>query len=160
LTNKKGISPLIATVLIIGFTIVIAVLVITWINNLVTDETDNVACESDALSKCINNVVSYSAAHTTGTTNVKLTIDNSGADSVTIQSVFLAGGSIVETTGAQLTTIVPAYTIQDVVWQETTAGNAGLVDQVKAIIEVTGTHGSLECTESCGEGELVEVVKT
>src|SRR3989338_8508658 len=28
--NKKGISPLIATVLIIGFTIVLAALVITW----------------------------------------------------------------------------------------------------------------------------------
>ena len=32
--NKKGISPLIATVLIIGFTIVIAALVITWGTNL------------------------------------------------------------------------------------------------------------------------------
>ena len=32
--NKKGISPLIATVLIIGFTIVLAALVITWGTNL------------------------------------------------------------------------------------------------------------------------------
>ncbi len=35
--NKKGISPLIATVLIIGFTIVIAALVITWGTKLFKD---------------------------------------------------------------------------------------------------------------------------
>ncbi|MBS3168048.1 hypothetical protein J4216_02920 [Candidatus Woesearchaeota archaeon] len=50
--NKKGISPLIATVLIIGFTVVIAALVITWGTNLfkktqtATAETSdiNIAC--------------------------------------------------------------------------------------------------------------------
>ena len=35
--NKKGISPLIATVLIIGFTIVLAALVITWGTKLFKD---------------------------------------------------------------------------------------------------------------------------
>jgi len=50
--NKKGISPLIATVLIIGFTIIIAVLVINWINNLVGDQATIVDCTTEAMKKC------------------------------------------------------------------------------------------------------------
>ncbi len=39
--NKKGISPLIATVLLIGFTIVLAALVITWGGELFRKTTKN-----------------------------------------------------------------------------------------------------------------------
>ena len=156
MTNKKGISPLIATVLIIGFTIVIAVLVITWINNLVTDETDTVACESDALSKCLDtgSFVSYSAA--TAANIVTLTVDNSGAEEVAIQAVFLNGGSIV-VNDAQATGTVPAYTIQDVAWTAADAVEAALVDQVRVIVKVEGNYGNEECTVACGEGELVNI---
>ena len=44
--NKKGISPLIATVLIIGFTIVLSALVITWASGLfkkTVSDTDELA---------------------------------------------------------------------------------------------------------------------
>ncbi|MEK6826180.1 MAG: archaellin/type IV pilin N-terminal domain-containing protein, partial [Nanoarchaeota archaeon] len=37
--NKRGISPLIATVLIIGFTIALAALIITWGVSFVTQQT-------------------------------------------------------------------------------------------------------------------------
>ena len=53
--NKKGISPLIATVLIIGFTIIIAVLVITWTTGLVKDQADLKECEAKAAAKCTPN---------------------------------------------------------------------------------------------------------
>src|SRR3989344_4480507 len=67
--NKKGISPLIATVLLIGFTVALAAVVITWGSgfvNRVTSGTDtntakSVACTSDLnfqISKvnCANSV--------------------------------------------------------------------------------------------------------
>jgi|SRR3989344_6649068 len=50
--NKKGISPLIATVLIIGFTIVIAALVITFGTNLVRTTTENTQTSSDVSLAC------------------------------------------------------------------------------------------------------------
>lgn len=54
--NKKGISPLIATVLIIGFTIVIAFLVITWL----TGRTDVMMCQ-ESCDITANQVCSNSA---------------------------------------------------------------------------------------------------
>lgn len=42
--NKRGISPLIATVLIIGFTIVLAVLVIVWLSGVFEGELDKSQC--------------------------------------------------------------------------------------------------------------------
>ncbi|MBS3168049.1 hypothetical protein J4216_02925 [Candidatus Woesearchaeota archaeon] len=44
--NKKGISPLIATVLVIGFTIVLAALVITWGTKLFRTTVDDTASAS------------------------------------------------------------------------------------------------------------------
>ncbi len=77
--NKKGISPLIATVLIIGFTIVIAALVITWGTNLFkktqqqTGELSdvNLACTEVLGSMDINANVDPNAPGT-----LTLTVDN------------------------------------------------------------------------------------
>ena len=50
--NKKGISPLIATVLIIGFTIVIAALVITWGTNLFKKTQESTGQQADISLAC------------------------------------------------------------------------------------------------------------
>ena len=63
--NKRGISPLIATVLIIGFTIVLAALVITWGTNLfqkTVAETEtasnfNLACTTGLKLKVENKIL-------------------------------------------------------------------------------------------------------
>jgi flagellin-like protein len=52
--NKKGISPLIATVLIIGFTIVIAFLVITWMGGKTSDIMCQESCEIEGNQACSN----------------------------------------------------------------------------------------------------------
>ena len=54
--DKKGISPLIATVLLIGFTIVLAAVVIRWGGDFITDTTDTTACESDLAQACATQV--------------------------------------------------------------------------------------------------------
>ena len=52
MTNKKGISPLIATVLVIGFTILLAALVITWGTNLFKDTVADTQVNSDFSIAC------------------------------------------------------------------------------------------------------------
>ena len=63
--NKRGISPLIATVLIIGFTIVLAALVITWGTNLFKGAQDRTS-ENAELSLACTEVL----------TSLDLTINN------------------------------------------------------------------------------------
>jgi len=61
--NKKGISPLIATVLIIGFTIVLAALVITWGTKLfksTVEQTGKTAEYSRICSTSVN--IEYTAS--------------------------------------------------------------------------------------------------
>ena len=52
--EKKGISPLIATVLLIGFTIVLAAVVMRWGGEFVRETTEETACQADIATACIN----------------------------------------------------------------------------------------------------------
>jgi len=51
--EKRGISPLIATVLLIGFTIVLAAVVMRWGGEFVRTTTEQTACETDVATTCI-----------------------------------------------------------------------------------------------------------
>jgi flagellin-like protein len=82
--NKKGISPLIATVLIIGFTIVIAALVITWGTNLFKRTQESSGRTSEVSTACAELIIGlnvdvlnlYPAVGTER--NMTLKVDNSG----------------------------------------------------------------------------------
>ncbi len=50
--GKKGISPLIATVILIGFTIVLAAVVIRWGGDFINETTETTTCESDLATIC------------------------------------------------------------------------------------------------------------
>ena len=50
--NKRGISPLIATVLIIGFTVALAAIIITWGSRFVIKTTEDVEEQTDAGLLC------------------------------------------------------------------------------------------------------------
>lgn len=50
--NRKGISPLIAAVLLIAFTMTIAGLMAAWAQNYVSGETQQLTEESDKLQEC------------------------------------------------------------------------------------------------------------
>lgn len=63
LMNKNGISPLIATVLIIGLVVVIAVLVNSFIFDITEEEIGRVEEESKVLSSLLNYDVSCKNAH-------------------------------------------------------------------------------------------------
>src|SRR3989344_2681135 len=52
--NKRGISPLIATVLIIGFTVALAAVVMTWGNTFVRETTDSTREATQNALLCAN----------------------------------------------------------------------------------------------------------
>jgi len=149
LMNKKGISPLIATVLIIGFTIVAAVLVITWINSLVGGQTDTQACKSDALTKCtdLTRFVTYGITGTNGT------ITNSGGIDFIVNAIFLNSDSEI-LTGCSADKNINVGTYSTV-----TTNNCSDTDlaKIKFLPTVTGIYGNTECTEVCGTGTIIEV---
>ena len=155
MNNKKGISPLIATVLIIGFTIVVAVLVITWINSLVGDNTDQQACTADALTKCTDaaRFLSFSAADNAGAGLMDVTVSNTGPEPYDVMAIALDA-----TTGANTgnRTLSPgAYTDAT----NTITAAAGTYN-VRFVVEVTGLYKDIECNEVCGDGETIDGVVT
>ncbi|MBS3172365.1 hypothetical protein J4438_02185 [Candidatus Woesearchaeota archaeon] len=90
MNDKKGISPLIATVLIVGFTIVLAVLVITWISGTVNDQTNLADCQADVGNICLAAVGSVTGGFAAATTVFTVTNQGStGYDDVNV--VFLDG---------------------------------------------------------------------
>lgn len=100
--NKKGISPLIATVLVIGFTIVLAGVVLKFLMPLFTDATENVQSEAALMNLCSGFSTSLAvrdAKFTVGTTSPKnkldFTIDNSGNGAVRdfIVKIFTQNGN-------------------------------------------------------------------
>ena len=73
--NKKGISPLIATVLVIGFTIVLAAMVITWGTKLFKTTTEETGKTSQFNLLCTTGYdIEYSAKKGTGNEVGKIVI--------------------------------------------------------------------------------------
>lgn len=77
--NKNGVSPLIATVLIIGFTIALAAVVMTWGGGFVRSTTEGTSKQSDLTLKCSTELDFSITSAVKGTTSNKITVDNGGA---------------------------------------------------------------------------------
>ena len=54
--NKKAISPLIATVLIIGFTITIAAILMIWGGNLVKERAEKISARTETQTSSTTNI--------------------------------------------------------------------------------------------------------
>lgn len=72
--NKKGIEPLIATVLLIGFTVALAAVIMTWGGGFVRDMTTNTEQNTQSALRCTQLSFEIISAKTTG-----LTIENRGS---------------------------------------------------------------------------------
>ena len=86
--DKKGISPLIATVLLIGFTIVLAALVMRWGTGLLEGTTETQECLSLARIGCTEVDFSLSVISADynncniGSCEINLTVRNNGAKEI------------------------------------------------------------------------------
>ena len=158
MTNKKGISPLIATVLIIGFTILAAILVINWINDLVGTQTDLQQCQADAGNMCTDyiSLVEYSATQvdTTG---------NGAADETTVTVTNLAT-EIPDVAVTLLDASGNSVHVFQIVAADFTNGQATPAaylgtDAVEAkfIVKATSEHKDETCEVACGDGVTVDV---
>jgi len=83
LLNKKGISPLIATILVIGITVIIAVLVTTWLQSSTEGLKCTQECQVQGSSACQFSFGELEAAFD-GTT---VTVSNTGSQTYNLTYV-------------------------------------------------------------------------
>ncbi len=74
--TKKGISPLIATVLVIGFTIILAALVFQWGGNLFKEVQEDTAAASEAKIQCTAGLASLEVEAYDVLSDIEVSIDN------------------------------------------------------------------------------------
>lgn len=74
--NKKGITPLIATVLLIGFTVALAAIIMTWGTEFIRGTTDNVDKQRDTALLCTSQLDFQLQVDCAGG---KVSVDNRGA---------------------------------------------------------------------------------
>ena len=87
--NKKGVSPLIATVLVIGFTIALALVIFTWGKTFTQNLTEGTGQKAEQQLACLQaNLVSFEIKKACYSGNsVKFTLENEG--SITLDKITL-----------------------------------------------------------------------
>lgn len=163
--NKKGISPLIATVLIIGFTILAAILVINWINDLVGGQTNIQQCQSDAASQCTDyvNLMQYSAVHVDNSDpldgisdQIDVKINHLAANDPAMVMVFLDGsGNTVFL--KEIPTETEVFENKEYAASYTDSGFA-TVKEVKFLVRASATYKGESCDVACGAGTTITAI--
>jgi flagellin-like protein len=169
--DKRGISPLIATVLIIGFTVILAFIIITWINSNVDDLTCDQSCNADGGSLCQGTITDLDVEFIWTDTNEDTIKDTSGIDEYIVRVTNLgdtvydyvvtfsnSAGSTINVTEDDLAgTEVAGYSTSDY----TISGEDWSVEStasVRVIPTVLPTAPS-GC-DSCGNFECAAIEKT
>ena len=87
-TSKKGISPLIATVLLIGFVVVIAAAIWMWYGGVITERIQKQSALNQIKQDCVSVDLSLKSAELLQNNGkIKVDIENSGSQA--IQGVLL-----------------------------------------------------------------------
>lgn len=148
--EKKGISPLIATVLLIGFTIVLAAVVIRWGGDFINETTETTTCESDLATICATqlNVEIIEASVARG-----IKVRNNADYDIDYFTVVIndASGSTIDT--EELTTI-PAPAFEQVLLDTTEPLVVGYT--VDVIPTVTTSDAS--CSGACADNRVTATV--
>ena len=143
--NKKGISPLIATVLIIGFTVALAAIVMTWGSTFIRETTETTERSTSQAIKCATDlsfdITNVSCSSTGGSKLV--VVDNRG--NVDIKSLMFRihyeNGSVVKDLTAGASGLakyeVTPYTVGAI---------DGVTTKVEAISTIAGEAGQEDYT--------------
>ncbi|MDO8555546.1 MAG: hypothetical protein Q7R96_00035 [Nanoarchaeota archaeon] len=139
--KKRGISPLIATVLLIGFTIALAVIITNWGLDYVKKTTDRTSEQTEHALGCINNL-DFDIKEVVCEDN-RIVIDNKGtSDITTITFRIHNGGDVIPV----LARGIPAFGVRtyDGTNPETEEEGFDLTDatQVDAIATITDRDGN------------------
>jgi len=138
---KKGISPFIATILLIGFTVAVGAILSVWFTTFTRTQTVGI----QAGAACITNKIDVKVLGI-GDNTTTLLIQNSGPDSVRVTSIIMTcGGVIVNSTNLNLSISPNSQEITSVIGTAAcNAGNIGL--DVLAVCGRGGTT-SAQCRE-------------
>lgn len=137
--EKKGISPLIATVLLIGFTIVLAAVVMRWGGEFVRETTEETACETEIASACINlrfdieNVANNLDQQGAPTNSVDIYLSSRSDQPIDGFRFILWNGSEVGNTREELTVPLEPFTTNT---YNVGFGTNGIITQFSDITEV------------------------
>jgi len=95
--SKRGISPLIATVLIIGFTIALAAIIITWGFSYVTGSTRETGEQAEKTLRVVKDGGFNLLSGTTDNTNIYLRVENSGKLRISgyFLQIFIPNGDVI-----------------------------------------------------------------
>jgi len=157
--NKKAISPLIATILIIGFTVALAAVIMTWGQKFVKDIQEQTEETSTQQITCATNVgfeiknVCYVSGN-----NYKITVaNNKGMDIKEFKARFYVGPDIVYTADA-FTSGLTAFDIASVTVD---GGAADLIKKVELLPIILVDGKSVTCSsslESFGDADATDVI--
>jgi flagellin-like protein len=100
----KGISPLIAAVLLIAFTITIAILIVSWGTSFTTTATSGISNKSSELVECSGAAIEIDSVYVSGN-SISVIVMNSGVRAVTITNMLvtnITGGTNTSTVNSVL----------------------------------------------------------
>ncbi|MFA5175835.1 MAG: archaellin/type IV pilin N-terminal domain-containing protein [Candidatus Nanoarchaeia archaeon] len=123
--GKKGVEPIIATILVIGFVIIIAVAVFTWGDQLVKLKIGESDEEAEAALKCLQTSFNVKSSCIFGP-SVQLFLENTGRQDITSFKYAITG----ETRKAEdIKTSLPVYAAATIPFKVPEAlGTAGSID--------------------------------
>ncbi len=93
--KRKGVSPLIATVLLIVFTVAISTIVVSWLRAYTADTTSSVGDTSQEVIECAKQNLRISNAYITINTTagaediIRATLKNTGSVNFTVSSAYV-----------------------------------------------------------------------
>jgi len=100
--NKKGVSPVIATLLLIVIAVAAAVVTYTFVMGFVGTSTASASTVQGQLT-----YDAYKVEGTTGNANITIYLRNIGGKSVTVSAVYVAGTLYTNNQTADNTTVLP-----------------------------------------------------
>lgn len=80
--KKRGISPLIATVLLIGFTIAIAAIVMIWGGNIVKERAQKISAKNEAQTSCATKIEIDLKTAKCLDSKLNVVVENKGSDTI------------------------------------------------------------------------------
>ncbi len=94
MTKRKAVSPLIAVVLLIVFTVAVSTMIMSWMNTYTKDTTAGASSNTDTVIACSKQTVNIPTTTgvstdetVTGTFNVTINVENNGQMNTTIKKV-------------------------------------------------------------------------
>jgi len=113
--GKKGISPLIASVLLIAFTMTIAGMMATWASSFMSEKTSNLTTESEKTQQCLGINFDVTSNYI-NETHRALLISNTGA---------------VDIVGINIDTIDTDYNVTNIYHNDTISIPRGMMKSIK-----------------------------